>query len=837
MSSYDSDSDCDEVNGSGYELTQELIGSHDRNVNVTYVEDIDEKGAKTQPRTYCTTLLHGKIMGFSHENHIPNQHECLTEGVKPYVEFDLKLKNSEISQEEFKKLKCAIGANIRSILSTFYECDPADVMILCSSGSVDDEYQKISFHGIVDGPEYYLCGRVFKDHILPKLPKVLGKYDFDPQPYGSAGKRQNLRMPYCSKFGSKRKLRLVKFNENGEMVAYFKKIDYETFQKCLVQCVGGKKLSPLRPLPKVEREYPEDKRQLDEPALNKILAGIDVTRFRDYWKWTCMITSIRKAAADADFAINSALSWSLGDPQYASKKYSVGAKIEEIFNNANLMKKAWGVGHLLRELKSDSPNLYEEVAFDLGEKSSNYDVNDRSFYFIDFLEKLQRKGEKGHAWNSIGDLCMAFRRDVARVMVRTIGNSNYILKLDVKNPFHHERDLPDCLLYYWSAAGPGMPPKIKSVHFSKLVRNMTLNDVKLVNRLAFNPCGPDEQIENDPREFNMWPGFKAKLVEKVDMSKIQFILDHINIVWCRRDRQIYRYILSWLRHIFRTPQKKTRVVLVLRSSKQQIGKGSIIEDFLVPYVFGEQIGMVDAGTDSLIKRFNERLMNKIFISLDELQNLQSGANYHANFDIIKNRITQKTIEIEIKLGKQFTYPNMLNMIMQTNNEYSIKCEEGDARYAMFDCSNELQGNRAHFDELFRHIRQENADHFFTYVHGFEDAVDNILDIPMTDLKKDAIVSNLSSAKRFMHYVKEFITNEMADFTEEDHKYTWKQMIKENYPDILANKLFQAYTSYCDVEKERSVLSTTKFGREIKDILEKTYFKKGTIYRLETINSM
>lgn len=370
MSAYDSDSDC-EI-GSGYSLSFEHAPPQADGNSICYVEDINENGAKSQPKTKLIDWLHREIMDCNNEffKTKPNIHECLRGPVKPYVEFDLVMEKSQFKNGEFKKMNRQIGAEIRHILQQFYKCKPADIMILCASGIYDETRCKFSFHGIVNGCGYYSCGRVFKDHVLPQLRQVLNKYPFDAQPYGRADRQQNLRAPYCSKFNSSRKLKLCTFDEMGNLTGYHDKIDLETFEKCLVQCTKNEKFIALEPLAKVEIEYPEDKRQLDESSLNKILAGIDVTRFRDYWKWTCMITSIRKAAAGADFGINSALTWSLGDPQYEHKKDSVLDKIEEIFENEDLQRRAWGVGHLMRELKNDNLDLHELMATEVGEKNS-----------------------------------------------------------------------------------------------------------------------------------------------------------------------------------------------------------------------------------------------------------------------------------------------------------------------------------------------------------------------------------------------------------------------------------------------------------------------------------
>ena len=211
-------------------------------------------------------------------------------------------------------------------------------------------------------------------------------------------------------------------------------------------------------------------------------------------------------------------------------------------------------------------------------------------------------------------------------------------------------------------------------------------------------------------------------------------------------------------------------------------------------------------------------MNKLLINCDELQAL-SGQNYHAVFDLLKKLITDPTISINMKYRDTLeNYPDFCNLIMSTNNEWSIKIEQYDARYFGLNCSGRYQGNTAFFDNLVNNVfTQDVADHFFSYCYYYEPV--DMTDIPETQLRKDMIMNSLSSPKRFLVRVKE-----MREGGED--KWDLENMMG-------GFDLYAYYKIFCAEENEKP-LSATKFGREIKNSIRKIR-SDGMKYELDTID--
>lgn len=438
------------------------------------------------------------------------------------------------------------------------------------------------------------------------------------------------------------------------------------------------------------------------------------------------------------------------------------------------------------------------------------------FYWKDFI---------GHLKNTIFDsfecLTTYFKENNHKVMFKVYNMEDFIIrKISCENMYQFDKKIPSEVFRYKDVS-PSGKVYIKSVSLKKLLDHFGLiTNIERYNKLDFRPIGvfENDYIENDDN-FNTWTGFQAKLVDEVDMSKINIILNHIRKVWCNDDDIYYNYICSWFKLIFTNPSFKSKVAIVLKSSEKQIGKGIIINDFLIPYIFGNQYSLSVAGLDTITARFNDILMNKLLINSDELSTLDGS--YHQSFDVLKKRITDKTAKIEIKGGKSFIYPDYCNYIMCTNNDFTIKVEMGDCRYFILDCSPCYKSDYSYFKKLSDSLNQEAANHFMTYMSKKNTGIVDVRDIPMTDLKKDMMLMSLRSPNRFLIDVKNGVFEIRCYKCDDkcDDKNDDKVECACDEIWISSSHLYNHYIKWCDINNE-PVLSLQKFGRDIKDNVDK-----------------
>ena len=139
-------------------------------------------------------------------------------------------------------------------------------------------------------------------------------------------------------------------------------------------------------------------------------------------------------------------------------------------------------------------------------------------------------------------------------------------------------------------------------------------------------------------------------------KKLEPILEPLRSVWCNNNTSLVKYLLSWFHNSFRYPYKKNGVAIILYSKLQQVGKGVFMNEFLIPFVYGQKLSMSVNGLSPLVEKFNSHLRDKLFINCDELQTLVGS--YHATFDTLKKIVTDPTMTINIKFAEPLAnYPN------------------------------------------------------------------------------------------------------------------------------------------------------------------------------------
>lgn len=470
------------------------------------------------------------------------------------------------------------------------------------------------------------------------------------------------------------------------------------------------------------------------------------------------------------------------------------------------------IGTLVDYVRKNYAENFEKW-LDKHRRGKQYDVRDETYYFRDFMRKFINT-----VWDDADEMGDFIRENINRVLARTIGMRGYIIKLSSKNSFHFSDELPSFNVRYWSIDRKGADV-IVSIDFKYELKNKYINLLTLYDEVEFLPRGVfAENTFAKSNNFDMWTGFRANLLPRneVDSEIIAPMLKHVKEVVANDSEDIFNYILTWLHHIFTRPEKKTKTAILLKSDLQQVGKGIFIE-FLINYVFGEALGVSVSGLKDITARFNENVINKIFVNCDELSSIDSGLSYNAVFDIIKKIITDGTTTNELKGGKKWNPPDFKNLILCTQHDFTVKIEAGDSRYCAFECSPKYRGNRQYFDGLETAVFNQNAgNHFISYVaYGMfvpeGTALRNIKDIPQTELRQDMINMSLPSSVQFINEIYDQFTL-WAEVKEDDNVSTpW-------FVDMVPiATLYEKYRDFCIETGERHQMKAVIFSKEMKKI--------------------
>jgi hypothetical protein len=248
--------------------------------------------------------------------------------------------------------------------------------------------------------------------------------------------------------------------------------------------------------------------------------------------------------------------------------------------------------------------------------------------------------------------------------------------------------------------------------------------------------------------------------------------------------------MSWIWRIINEPWNKTGIFMLFYG-KQGTGK-TIIADFLIEHVFGKNLSFSTNGIKPLTQRFNGCTMSKLFCCCNELSTISdSGNNWHAGFDSMKNLITDKLISVEKKGFEHIVVDNHINFIGTTNNPNCVKVEKGDRRYACFEVSSVFKGDYEYFDTLASCMTEQGGNHFYNYFINYpKSELVELRKIPKTKLRTNLISNSISQPERFIN-----------DFLSEDYFMDERKWLDKSEKQISKKNLYGEYVYWCNSEGE------------------------------------
>jgi hypothetical protein len=802
-------------------------------------------------------------------------HEFFYDSLIPYYDVERKYKTNSERSKEWKKLM----QSCYSMLADYYGPD-ACIITFDASGKTDDtQYPyKNSYHFLVRGVGFYRYGNQ-----IPKFTDPMDKTLWDNAVYRGKDARGNMRLPYCSKNGKTRLLkRVLNVLDEPELVECIDDIP-EDYALYLISNVAGERLVPV-----VESKEQEEKSKpstlvksgkgLTHDALRDLVLGFATNEnqelpWQDWWEMCCMLANEgSKYGVDFEgiFHEFSALS-----KRY--NKHATQIALNSAWRWDTNDKKKIGIGTVLKKLKEDNPEAFKTWMCKYG---MSYTIDPADDYvYLDFYNYYSET-----EFESFDQLCETFFNDANRVLARCLAGSGLILKKDnceegwnaqikemtkcidfdikyyeleekkekkakkdtkkttkkppaklpkklgQKQPQEEEHDDAEDSEENEQPAPKVMFKVMKTVRMSKLVWEK-------LNRYSAIVCEPDGC---KPSYFNTWRGFQAKKVDTVNMELIQPMLEFIDDVWACNVPATMHHLMSWLALLVQKPGQLLEIALFIWG-KQGCGKSTLI-DFLVKFILGDNLSLIQTGINGVVQKHNTHLQGRRLCVINEM--CSTREEFRSNFDNMKDKITGDTLMIEPKGLNPYKCKNTCNFIMISNNRDALYVDgEDDRRYACMEMSEKYIGNHEYFEQLrAKCFNQECADHFYTYLLGYKPM--NIKNIPKTALKTEIKEISRPSYERFAHYLKGVFGAATIPEEKRDENYeeamaemeTLQNEIcirKRDEPTtkVRAKDLFACYSKWCAENGERNVLTSTKFGLSIKRLISFSTTSIGGVYDL------
>ena len=210
--------------------------------------------------------------------------------------------------------------------------------------------------------------------------------------------------------------------------------------------------------------------------------------------------------------------------------------------------------------------------------------------------------------------------------------------------------------------------------------------------VVFDPCGPG--VVDD--RLNLWRGWGVE-PKPGDWSKMR---EHIKHVLANGDTAADTYIINWLAWLVQYPAERAEVVLVFRG-KRGTGKGTLGNCLM--RLFGQHAVHISSA-DHLVGRFNAHLRDACFLFADEAywpgDKRAEGA--------LKRLITEEQLFIEAKGRDGTSVPNMLHVLMASNEDWIVPAGEHERRFAVFEVSERHLQDEKWFDPIYQQL--ENGGH-------------------------------------------------------------------------------------------------------------------------------
>lgn len=381
--------------------------------------------------------------------------------------------------------------------------------------------------------------------------------------------------------------------------------------------------------------------EITPEQLQMLLSGLDIMAFnRRHDDWLQIMMACHQGTAG--LGCDEFVAWSTSDPDYADDEHQIGARWRSLKDKPNgvtirtLFKalRDAGNGDLIEEvLRSPAPEDFRdeptvpETASDLALDG----INQNHFTVLHGGRYLVGR-ERKHP--TLGHLEVEWFPDHA---IRNHLNSRSVEVEDgVRRP-----------LGSWWINHPRR---------------------RQYEGVVFDPS----PVRRHDELYNLWRGWAIE-PRPGDWSLMKRLVKE---VLCAGDETAFDYVLRWAAFMVQQPHVPAEVALVFKGPKG-VGKGTFGRALKqIAGFHGKQV----AQPEHFVGRFNEHLMDCILLFVDE----GYWAGDKKAEGALKNLITEPVLSFEPKGKPIVSGPNMLHVIIASNEDWVVPATTDERRFAVFE---------------------------------------------------------------------------------------------------------------------------------------------------------
>lgn len=222
-----------------------------------------------------------------------------------------------------------------------------------------------------------------------------------------------------------------------------------------------------------------------------------------------------------------------------------------------------------------------------------------------------------------------------------------------------------------------------------------------------------------PGYYNLWSGWSVD-AKPGDCS---LFLNHCRDVLCNGDEAQFKYLMGWMARLVQKPDEQGYVAIVLKGER---GAGKSFFAHVLGSLFGRHYLPVSNSTH-LVGNFNSHLREIILLFADEA--FFAGDKKHES--VLKTLITEATIPIEAKGIDLVIAPNMIHLIMASNDAHVVPAGPMERRYFVLNVSDSHANDRDYFKLIRDQLDEGGREALLHTLMAYDLSEFNVFDVPRT----------------------------------------------------------------------------------------------------------
>lgn len=310
-----------------------------------------------------------------------------------------------------------------------------------------------------------------------------------------------------------------------------------------------------------------------------------------------------------------------------------------------------------------------------------------------------------------------------------------------------------------------------------------------------------------PNYYNLWRGWGVELDRsEVARQRCRAIRRHLLYVLCKGNRAAYRYLLDWCAYAVQFPGRPGEVAVILKGGRGT-GKGTFGQ--ILHGIFGDHYLQI-SNSQHLTGNFNAHLRSCVMLFVDEA----FWAGDRKGEGVLKGLITEPTIAIERKYHDVESVPNMLHIVMASNNDWVVPAGTDERRFFVLEVSDEHAQDHAYFAAVRAEMENGGVGALLDMLLSRDLARVNIREVPKTPALTEQKIRSFSTLERWL-----FDALKAGRLPHTENEGYTALGARHNWSDPISTEgVVKSYMQYARLSGDRYTNAATEVGMGLRKLI-------------------